>query len=733
MPLACVALGAYGRQQLTSLSEVELLFLHACAPSTDVAVEVTQTICYPLWEQAIRVEPFVRTLEECTREARRSWAGTARLLDARLVAGDQALFLELQARLQPVRRDREHLRHRLRGETEQRHAAHPPATGSTTPDLVAGRGGLLDIQALRWLDVAEDPRTAAALGFLLEVLESAERAAGHPSQRLTAALVDQLDTRPALLEELYGHARWVAFQLDATLAPTRDDRQLSPGLALRQNLLVAQRPPPIERAPSLGLRVANLAGLAAPSPELMAWARQAGPPIAWDPACLDQLWLLLRAADWRAWDFLDVTGLLVRFVPELGSIWRKPGSATTGDLAVDHHSFQALRRLHEWSETEDPLVHRAWRAARQRDLVYLAVLLHELGPEAVASAADRLLLPPAARDTLEVAAAMFDAVVDTATRRDLHDEDLVLELATRIGNRQRLGVLFLVAVAHELAGGPAAWSAWKANLVRQLFASIEVALREPREVGTRRTRSLEQRREQIVRALQGRNLYRLSPQVARLPRRYVLTRTPAQAARHLAMLATGPLDHGEVRLQPVRHRQSGLWDLLIVARDRPGLLATVAGVLTLRGASVLAADAATSSDGIVLDVFTVIGAEGLQWPRLEADLRSALLGGIPLHDLLGSRPVAPREAAATQVAIDNGASQFFSVVEVRAPDQVGLLYRIASALHAEQLDIHHARIATTHDGAVDVFYVRTLSGEKLPPQDAELIADKLTARLRGEA
>jgi [protein-PII] uridylyltransferase len=127
------------------------------------------------------------------------------------------------------------------------------------------------------------------------------------------------------------------------------------------------------------------------------------------------------------------------------------------------------------------------------------------------------------------------------------------------------------------------------------------------------------------------------------------------------------------------------------------------------------------------------GADGLQWPRLEADLRLALLGGIPLHDLLGSRPVAPEEALATQVTIDNSASQFFSVVEVRAPDQVGLLYRIASALHAEALDIHHARITTTPEGAVDVFYVRTLEGTKLSAERCSPLADALTARLRGQA
>ena len=152
----------------------------------------------------------------------------------------------------------------------------------------------------------------------------------QPSQRLSSAILEQLDPGQTLLEQLYGHARWVAFQLDAALAPHRSDRQLGPSLALRQNLLVAQRPPPLERAPSLGLRIANLAGLAAPSPELMEWARRPGGPVVWDAASLDQLWLLLRAADWRAWDFLDVTGLLVRFLPELADIWRKAGLSDHG-------------------------------------------------------------------------------------------------------------------------------------------------------------------------------------------------------------------------------------------------------------------------------------------------------------------------------------------------------------------------------------------------------------------
>lgn len=722
--VALVALGAYGRNQLTPRCEVELLFLH---PGGLSSAQVSQAICYPLWEQAIPVEPIVRTPEECAADARRSWAAMSGLLDARHVAGDLALFEELQAHtIQPIRRDRDGLRHRLRSEVEQRHSRYPSATACTSPDVVSGRGGLRDIHALHWLDQASDDRTRAALDLLLATIGAAEERVGHAVHRLP-----QSPEHTALLPQLYAHTRWVAFQLDGALAPPRNDRQLGAGLAVHRNELVVNRPPPLERAPTLGLRLANLVGLAPPSNEVLAWAGQSGPALEWQDSTLDQFWLLLRAADWRTWDFLDVSGLLARYVPELSAICRVPGSAATGDLAVDTHSFLALRRLHEASEGEELLVRRAWRAARHRDTVYLAVLLHELPPQSAAAAAERIGMPVPIRDAIAFVAENFQVVLDTATRRDLHDEELVLELATRIGLRQRLGMLFLAAIAHEMASGPSPWSAWKANLVRQLFVSLEAALREPTAVGSRRSRALEQRRERIVRALYRRNLPDLVRHVARLPRRYVLTRPPEQAARHLGLLERGPLAEGEVRIQPSRHRQPGLWDLLLVARDRPGLLSTLAGVLALRGASVLAADAATASDGLVLDVFTVLSAQPLQWPLIERDLHLALDGQIPLEDLLGSRPVPAEDAAAIHVAIDNDASQFFSVVEVRARDQVGLLYRIASALHAEAVDIQHARIATHPDGAVDVFYVRDLNGAKLSDESARRIAESLKARLRG--
>jgi [protein-PII] uridylyltransferase len=533
-----------------------------------------------------------------------------------------------------------------------------------------------------------------------------------------------------LIEGIYRHARWVAFRLDGALAEPRTDRAFGLSLHLRRGELHGERLASLERVPSLGLSVANLVGFAPPDARLLAWASQPGPPVTWDAATLDQLFLLLRAADWRSWEFLDVTGLLRRYIPEWQSIAHRRGAAGDG-VALDRHSFLALRRLHEWVDSGDAFATRLARALRRRDFLYLAVLLHELGT-AAADCAQRMGLPDDGVAAIRFLAEHRELLAETAALRDVHDEDLLFDVAARIGTSRRLRALMLVTAAHELAVGGTAWTGWKAAQLRQLFTLLERALREGSEVGARRQRSVDHHRERVANHLERRGLHALLPQVGRLPRRYLLSRSPAFIARHLALAGGVPLRDGEVRLQARRHRGTSVWDVYIVARDRPGLLASMSGVLALRGASVLAADAATCSDGLVLDVFTVASAHGAAlpaslWPRVANDLQRAIDGKLRLAEVLAGTADAADEV---RVSIDNTASEFFSVVEVRAADRVGLLYRIARALYESGLDIHHAKVATHPEGALDVFYVWNLAGKKLDESVREETARQVAAKIQ---
>src|SRR5215467_15185984 len=106
--VAAVALGAYGRRELTPHAEVELLLLHTGDLGSQ---QVTEQVWYPLWERKLHLDPAQRTIHEVQTEARQSLAITLRLFDARFVAGDKSLFEALKP--PALKRDRPALRLRL--------------------------------------------------------------------------------------------------------------------------------------------------------------------------------------------------------------------------------------------------------------------------------------------------------------------------------------------------------------------------------------------------------------------------------------------------------------------------------------------------------------------------------------------------------------------------------------------------------------------------------------------
>ncbi len=176
--------------------------------------------------------------------------------------------------------------------------------------------------------------------------------------------------------------------------------------------------------------------------------------------------------------------------------------------------------------------------------------------------------------------------------------------------------------------------------------------------------------------------------------------------------------------------------VVVAAPDRPGLLSAVAGVLALHGMDVRAANVA-GEGGVAVEVFTVEVARGT-WPdtaRLREDLAAVLVADpTALAERLSARGrvyPAPRRSAAhlpgADVRVDNDASESATVLEVRAPDEVGLLHRITRVLFEASLDVVSARVSTLGELVVDAFYVREAEGAKVTDPDrlSQIIAADL--------
>jgi [protein-PII] uridylyltransferase len=335
---------------------------------------------------------------------------------------------------------------------------------------------------------------------------------------------------------------------------------------------------------------------------------------------------------------------------------------------------------------------------------------------------------------------------DTATRRNLDDEDLVLHVAAHVRDPERLAMLYLLTVADARATGPIASSPWRMTLVRELVAKVSRTF-DRGQMDAGRAARLQTAEHEVRDALlaAGRGEVEADGFLASMPPGYMQWVQPHDAAAHVGLVSPPPAPD-EVRTHIAPGRSPGTHLVAVGARDRVGLLAATAGAFALSGLTILAAQAFTTSEGVALDVFDVGRAfedevDEARWERFRTNLREALAGGGTealgavderLRALRAHYP-RPETGIPVEVRMDHETSDYFTVVEVRAPDRVGLLFDLTRTFAGLRLDVHLAKVATYGPRVVDAFYVTDEAGGKLTDRErTDLVVRSLAAAARGD-
>ncbi len=697
--VALVAVGGYGRAELSQQADIDVILLHG--GRRDIGT-LADRVWYPIWDEGLKLGHAVRTPREALALAADDLDTATSLLQVRHVAGDEDLTDDLARRgieqwQKRAKRWLEDLSRRVRA----RHEASGEVAFLLEPDLKEGRGGLRDVHALRWAEAAQsllwqgdDRALDDAYDTLLTARVELHRHTGRPGDRLlleeqdavAAALHDQ--SADHLMHRVAAAARTIAWRsddawlrIDASLSGppgwrSRRDKDIGTGLVLRDGEVHLTADADLAADPSLVLRAAGAAAAGGTRIHRASLERlaAAGPlPDPWPPVVRAALVDLLLSGH-RAIpviEALDQMGLWVHVLPEWEAVRSKPQRNA-------YHRFTVDRHLIEAAANAASLVARTARP----DLLVLGALLHDLGKgypgdhtdvgiDLLATIGPRMGFASADVAVLQAMVRHHLLLPDVATRRDLDDPATVEGVADAVGDLLTLGLLAALTEADSIATGPSAWGRWKADLVSDLVSRVAHVLGGGRA-------------EEV--------------------------RDDFPTSEHLELLRSG------------RQVIQGDGDrITVVAADRQGLFSRVTGVLALHGLGVLDA-AVTSLDGMALEVLRVESSFGptIAWDKVTADLERALEGRLALQARLAerARTYGPRPRRAVvheppRVVVDNRASRDATVVEVHAVDAVGVLYGITRALAELELNIVSAKVQTLGERVVDAFYVRDMAGAKL--------------------
>jgi len=513
--MALVAVGGYGRSELSPHSDLDVVLLHDPSVSGDLVNEVANSVWYPLWDEGIALDHSVRDTKQMREAAAKDYRAATGMLDARPVAGDSGLVMTLRSQvLTDWRRD---ARNRL-GEVREARDSRIERAGwiahSAIPDLKESGGGLRDGTLLRalvatWLVDVPHVEAEGLRHQLLDVRDRLHEVTGKRGDRLTPELLpdvaalmemgpEELDLHVRNLGRRTAHLSSLVWRrLDDVLSPTSLRSRLkrrsgggpqldsiAPGVAILEREVVLTAVGDPSKDPELSLRLAYEAAnrkLAVSAASAIRMATGTAVPSEPWPRSANRLMVNLLASGRglvSVWDELDYAGVIDKWLPEWSAIRLRGSSSPVHRYTVDRHSIETCVQ-----------VRNHFRDVSRPDLLIVGALLHDIG-KGVEGDHSEVGAPMAEAIALRWGFSANDAsrighlvrwhllLPSVATRRDIEDPSTAANVAEIVGDLDSLELLAALTESDARSTSSTAWSPWRAGLIKGLIDKTRAVLQD---------------------------------------------------------------------------------------------------------------------------------------------------------------------------------------------------------------------------------------------------------------
>ncbi|HBI82448.1 MAG TPA: [protein-PII] uridylyltransferase [Alcaligenaceae bacterium] len=678
---ALAAVGGYGRGELYPYSDLDLLILLPHDPNEKEETLLSALVA-SMWDVGLEPGYSVRTIKQCVAEAASDITVQTSLLEARRIAGCDALFNEftqtLKAHLDPLKFFRA-----KRAEMQQRYARYQETPYALEPNCKESPGGLRDLQVIMWMARAAGFGSSweqiADAGLLTEAeardLNRAEQAfkrvrielhllVKRREDRLLFDIQNGLaevygfkssEGRRAseiLMQRYYWAARLVT-QLNTLLVQNIEERliridesnirRIDQNYVVRHHRLDVIDENLFEKDPS---QLLNVFLVMQQHPEVTELSGRALRAIWHARGLIDSAFrakrenkdLFLKILQQpqgivHALRRMNMLNILPRYLP----VFRKIVGQMQHDLfhvyTVDQHILTVIRNLRRFTMPEHaqeyPLATELIAGLEKHWLLYAAALFHDiakgrggdhsaLGAVEVKHFAIEHGLDSTDTDLLVFLVANHLAMSQVAQKKDLSDPQVIQDFAQLVGNTRKLTALYLLTVADIRGTSPKVWNAWKGKLLEDLFKLTRSALGNTSE-DTKTVLKLRMDEAAGLTRLAGLRDDTREEFWRQLDVAYFLRHDAADIAWHTRHLYyQASPENSVVKARPTEHGE-GL-QVMVYTKDKSDLFARICMYFGARGFSIQDARIHTTRNGYALDSFIVLPVTASEDLRSQASL-----------------------------------------------------------------------------------------------------------------
>jgi [protein-PII] uridylyltransferase len=770
--LALIPIGGYGRMEIAPYSDIDLLYLHDGKLSNEILTNIISKINNFLYNNEREVGHTCRTIKESFQYLDNLQSYHA-ILDSRFLIGSLSLYEKYKSQFLeklPQQKVQEYNRFKINFLEERIINSYDPFLLSE-PNIKNDPLGLRDVQFIYWLEKTSFLKVDHGSGvfdfflkgdtlpilnaydFLLLTRSALHILSGRKNDRL------DLNSQPEVAE-------YLGFGLKTELGAI--ERFMSTFYKAQKDIyfylgmyLDARKTPPtlsftkaFSNPDTLYLDVMHFfldaqTNETEPSRILLNELRFASNFIDDDfknnRVVIKSFLKLIRNKKQigHLLTLMHECNILGKLIPEFGACTNFPLFSFHHQYTVDEHTLLILRELDKLisANWEDPQVQNVFNFCEKVDILILAILIHDAGKvkegdhcqygaELALIVAERFGISEEDSELLRFLVAEHIIMSELSSKRDIHDPELILNFSKLFSQPNTLRLLYIMTIIDTKSVGKGVLTNWKKEILYFLYISTLDIL----EKNTNPIQSIErigQTLENYLIEKEG-----LEPAVCKgivkfaldvTPQSYLNYNTPRRIFQHFVNIMDWNALKNSIKF--ISESEPAFLTLSIFSLANRQLLLFVCGTISSMGLNLVGMRLFRTKNGEIIlqaqitDQFGsgAIGSEQIE--NIEKTILECISGKVNIEEiattsnLWSSSSKIPDGMVEQLVKFSNDISIFYTVLEIRVPDSIGLVYRILRTLLDFDLNVIFVRISTSADFAYDSFHIQTKDGQKIENSD----------------
>ena len=425
-------------------------------------------------------------------------------------------------------------------------------------------------------------------------------------------------------------------------------------------------------------------------------------------------------------DFND-TQLFSEIFPEFGRVWGQVQFDIYHHYTTDEHLLLTLHNLNELRQKS--FYNEIYSRLSSREALHIALLFHDIGKKGPKNHSvygteltNKILKRlPVSEEVKELTLWLVEnhlAMSDTAFKNDTQSPEAIAKFTSIANTEEKINSLFLFTLCDIASVGPNVLNEWRISLLRSLFYNARDFLQRGLDTKTYSTSVQESLKKSVLQKSDVNLKKFIKNSINEFPNQFWEAFSSRMIVDIFKICQRNKKAKVINSVNFLNYENKEYSAVVVTSKNRPGILKDIVSGFTHSQSNILSSRIVSLNNNQVIDVFWVTNFLNKGVLDLSEQKRAAkhVMSALDQKDFKPLRSFTKglqKLAVNPQITIDNDMSKQVTTFQILSGDRPGLLMDILGVFHNKQISVQSAKISTYGEKVFDIFQLTNSNNQKI--------------------